>query len=110
MGQARAASELSAADEVNDLDHIACKYAMLMVPSACDDFLIDFDRYGPLGKPEMSNQSLHGEVLGNLAGPPVDRHLHSGERRPEILPALLGVRPPKAPRSIEHGIGERALR
>jgi hypothetical protein len=58
----------------------------------------------------MSDQGLHGEALGNLAGLPVDRHLHSAERRPEILPTLLGIRPPKAPRSIEDGVGERALR
>jgi hypothetical protein len=44
---------------VNDFDNVPRVNTMLVVSGASDDFFIDFDGDGPLGKPEVGDQGLH---------------------------------------------------
>jgi hypothetical protein len=44
---------------VNDFDNVSRLNAMIAVSRTSNDFSIDFDRDGPLGKPEVGDQGLH---------------------------------------------------
>ena len=78
VGPADHPTESTSSDEVNDLDLVAGRHAVLRVARARDDGPVDLDRDGAVPEAKVLDQLSNADVLGHLSSRAVDGDLHPG--------------------------------
>src|SRR5258708_3002289 len=76
-GRGRCSSlPLPAADEMDNLDDVACLHSLFRMKSSGDDGAIDFDCHRALCEAKMLDERRDGEPIGNVARLAIHRDLH----------------------------------